>query len=246
MGETVEFASNGDTATGYLALPPRGHGPGVVVIQEWWGIVHHITDVCDRFAAAGFVALAPDLYHGTTTTEPDEAGKLIMSLQIDGAGRDMVGAGRWLAASERTAGDRVGIVGFCAGGALALYAATLSDVFAATVAYYPGRGSSIAHTRTSRRSAGALSSSTGPSSTTRMTARARHGSRSSCGQPGSMCRATGTPAPSMRSSTTTVPRSTTRNIRSCPGSGLCRSSGSTWRPRRRPCSARAAASRLTA
>ena len=140
MGETVEFPSNGSTATGYLALPPSGRGPGVVVIQEWWGIVHHITDVCDRFAAAGFVALAPDLYHGATTTEPDEAGKLIMSLQIDGAGRDMVGAGRWLAASERTAGDRVGIVGFCAGGALALYAATLSDVFAAAVAYYPGMG----------------------------------------------------------------------------------------------------------
>lgn len=140
MGETVEFPSNGDTATGYLALPPSGRGPGVIVIQEWWGIVHHIKDVCDRFAGAGFVALAPDLYHGTTTTEPDEAGKLIMSLQIDGAGRDMVGAGRWLAASERTAGDRVGIVGFCAGGALALYAATLSDVFAAVVAYYPGMG----------------------------------------------------------------------------------------------------------
>ena len=139
MGETVEFPSNGDTATGYLALPRGGRGPGVIVIQEWWGIVHHITDVCDRFAAAGFVALAPDLYHGTTTTEPDEGDKLIMSLQIDGAGRDMVGAGRWLAASERTAGDRVGIVGFCAGGALALYAATLSDVFAAAVAYYPGR-----------------------------------------------------------------------------------------------------------
>lgn len=140
MGETVEFPSNGDTATGYLALPPSGRGPGVIVIQEWWGIVHHITDVCDRFAAAGFVALAPDLYHGKTTTEPDEAGKLIMSLQIDRAGRDMVGAGSWLAASERTAGDRVGIVGYCAGGALALYAATLSDVFAAAVAYYPGMG----------------------------------------------------------------------------------------------------------
>lgn len=138
MGETVEFPSNGDTATGYLALPRTGRGPGVIVIQEWWGIVHHIKDVCDRFAEAGFVALAPDLYHGATTTEPDEAGKLIMSLQIDGAGRDMVGAGRWLAASDRTAGDRVGIVGFCAGGALALYAATLSDVFAAVVAYYPG------------------------------------------------------------------------------------------------------------
>ena len=138
MGEMVEFPSNGGTAGGYLATPSSGRGPGVVVIQEWWGIVHHIKDVCDRFAAAGFIALAPDLYHGKTTTEPDEAGKLIMSLQLDRAGREMADAGRWLAASEGTAGDRVGIVGFCAGGALALYAATLTDAYAAAVAFYPG------------------------------------------------------------------------------------------------------------
>ncbi|HEX6537835.1 MAG TPA: dienelactone hydrolase family protein [Candidatus Dormibacteraeota bacterium] len=138
MGEMVEFPCNGEGATGYLALPASGRGPGVVVIQEWWGIVSHIKNVCERFAEAGFVALAPDLYHGKTTTEPDEAGKLIMELQLDRAGREIAGAGRWLAASERTAGDHVGIVGFCAGGALALYAATLSEVFTAAVAFYPG------------------------------------------------------------------------------------------------------------
>ena len=72
MGETVEFPSNGHTCAGYLATPPSGRGPGVVVIQEYWGLVPHIRDLCDRFAAEGFVALAPDLYHGEQTTEPDE------------------------------------------------------------------------------------------------------------------------------------------------------------------------------
>jgi carboxymethylenebutenolidase len=140
MGETVEFPSNGHTASGYLATPPSGHGPGVVVIQEWWGLVPHIRDLCDRFAAEGFVALAPDLYHGKDTTEPDEAGKLLMELDLPRAARDMLGAGKWLAQSDKTAGDRVGIVGFCMGGALALYAATLSDVFAAVVPFYPYMG----------------------------------------------------------------------------------------------------------
>lgn len=140
MGETVEFPSNGHSTSGYLAAPPSGRGPGVIVIQEWWGLVPHIEELCDRFASEGFVALAPDLYHGKKTAEPDEAGKLMMEMQLDVAARDMVGAGRWLAAQERTAGDRVGIVGFCMGGALALYAATLSDVFGACVAFYPAFG----------------------------------------------------------------------------------------------------------
>jgi carboxymethylenebutenolidase len=140
MGETVEFPSNGQSATGYLAVPRNGGGPGVIVIQEWWGLVPHIEDVCERFASEGFVALAPDLFHGKTTKEPDEASKLMMEMQLDVAGRDMVGAGRWLAAQERTAGDRVGIVGFCMGGALALYAASLSDVFGAVVGFYPAFG----------------------------------------------------------------------------------------------------------
>lgn len=137
MGEIVEFPSNGQSASGYLAVPRSGRGPGVVVIQEYWGLVPHIEDVCERFAAEGLVALAPDLFHGKTTKEPDEADKLMMEMQLDVASREIVGAGRWLASQERTAGDRVGIVGFCMGGALALYGATQSDVFAAVVAFYP-------------------------------------------------------------------------------------------------------------
>ena len=72
MGEHVEFPSNGHTCSGYVAAPDSGRGPGLVVIQEWWGLVPHIRDVVDRFAAAGFVAVAPDLFHGQSTTEPDE------------------------------------------------------------------------------------------------------------------------------------------------------------------------------
>jgi carboxymethylenebutenolidase len=88
------------------------------VIQEWWGLVPHIEDVCDRFASAGFVALAPDLYHGTTTTEPDEAGKLMMTLNIAQAGKDMSGAVDEVA--RRAGSDAVGVTGFCMGGGLAL------------------------------------------------------------------------------------------------------------------------------
>src|SRR5687767_15884199 len=97
MGEIVDFPSNGSSGQGYLALPESGSGPGVVVIQEWWGLVGHIKDLCERFAAEGFVALAPDLYHGETTSEPDEAGKLMMELDIEHAAKDMTGAARYLA-----------------------------------------------------------------------------------------------------------------------------------------------------
>lgn len=120
MGEIVDFPSNGDRGRGYLAAPEVGAGLGVIVIQEWWGLVPHIEDVCDRLAAQGFTALAPDLYHGVTTTEPDEAGKLMMALNLDAAVRDMSGAVDYLLASDRVRGNTVGVTGFCMGGGLAL------------------------------------------------------------------------------------------------------------------------------
>src|SRR2546421_1857702 len=91
--EMVEFQSNGGPTAGYLSVPEAGRGKGVVVIQEWWGLVPHIKDVADRFAAAGFVALAPDLYHGKAASnqEPDMAGKLMMSLKISEADKDLAG-----------------------------------------------------------------------------------------------------------------------------------------------------------
>lgn len=159
MGEIVEFPSNGTTASGYLGSPTQGGGPGVIVIQEWWGLVPHITDVVDRFAAAGFVALAPDLYHGSSASlqEPDEAGKLMMAMNLDKAGRDLSGAVDYLservgvgaagvglagvgAAGVGAAGvgaAGVGVVGFCMGGGLALMLASQRpDRVKAVVPFY--------------------------------------------------------------------------------------------------------------
>jgi carboxymethylenebutenolidase len=135
MGEMIEFPSNGTSAVGYLAIAEGGQGPGVLVIQEWWGLVDHIRDVCDRFAAAGFTALAPDLYHGVTVSEPDEAGKAMMALQMDGAARDLSGAVDELV--RRSAGDHIGVIGFCMGGGLALVLATQRpDAVSAVVPCY--------------------------------------------------------------------------------------------------------------
>lgn len=140
MGELVQFQANGRTASGYLAIPRAGRGfqpgPGVIVIQEWWGLVDHIKDVCDRFADAGFVALAPDVYHGQTTKSPDEAGKLMMALRIDEAEQDISGAIQYLLDHDAVTGDKVGIVGFCMGGALSLYAATRNANIGACVVFY--------------------------------------------------------------------------------------------------------------
>ena len=131
-GEHVEFRSNGGTAQGYLN---GSQGPGVVVIQEWWGLVPHIRDVVDRFAAAGFTALAPDLYQGESASEPDGAGKLMMALNVDEAAKDMSGAVDLL--RERTGRDAVGVVGFCMGGGLALVLAChRPDAVKAVAPYY--------------------------------------------------------------------------------------------------------------
>ena len=134
MGEMVEFKSNGGTCTGYLA---GTSGPGVVVIQEWWGLNDHIKDIADRFAVEGFVALAPDLYHGEITTEPDAAGKLLMSMNLTTAGKDLSGAVDYLQA--RTGHTKVGVTGFCMGGGLALMVACLRpDAVAAAAPFYGG------------------------------------------------------------------------------------------------------------
>jgi carboxymethylenebutenolidase len=136
MGEMVSYASEGGAGEGYLALP-ESSGPGVVVIQEWWGLVSHITSLADRFAAAGFVALAPDLYHGVQATEPDEARRLLMGLAMDRAGQEIAGAADYLAGLPQTSGDGIAAVGFCMGGSLALWSATLSDRIRVAVGFYP-------------------------------------------------------------------------------------------------------------
>jgi carboxymethylenebutenolidase len=137
MGERISFKSNGNAVAGYLAKP-AGQGPAVIVIQEWWGLVPHIEAVADRFAAAGFVALAPDLFHGTTTKSPDQASKLMMSLRIDEAARDLAGAIHHVTALPEVTAATVGTVGFCMGGALSLYAASQNPEVGACVVFYGG------------------------------------------------------------------------------------------------------------
>jgi carboxymethylenebutenolidase len=137
MGEMVRFESDGLTVEGYMAVPDFGPGPGIVVIQEYWGLVPHIQDVCDRFADAGFAALAPDLFHGQTTTEPDEAGKLMMALNIEQATKEMSGAVDHLRASDAVSSQKVGAVGFCMGGGLAMaLACERPDAIGACVPFY--------------------------------------------------------------------------------------------------------------
>ena len=136
MGEMVDFKANGRTAQGYLAVPETGRGPGVIVLQEWWGLVPHIKDVADRFAAAGCVALAPDLYHGETTKSPDEAGKLMMALNIAETEKDLRGAVQYLLGHTATTGEKAGTVGFCMGGMLSLFAATKNPQVGACVVFY--------------------------------------------------------------------------------------------------------------
>jgi carboxymethylenebutenolidase len=136
-GRNVEFPANGGRAGGYLSAPASGRGVGVVVVQEYWGLNSHIRSIADRFAAEGFVALAPDLYHGRVTREPDEAGKLMMALNIEQAAKDLRGATSYLLAQGGAVGSRVGVVGFCMGGQLALYAGTVApDQIGAVVDLY--------------------------------------------------------------------------------------------------------------
>jgi len=138
MTERVTFPSNGHTCQGVFALPPSGIGPAVVVIQEWWGIVRHIEDLVDRFAAEGFVAIAPDLYHGKTTTSPDEAGKLLMELDVERAAKEIAAAGDYLLRRPECTSRKFGIVGFCMGGALAQHVAATDPQVGAAVSFYGG------------------------------------------------------------------------------------------------------------
>src|SRR5580704_3189924 len=136
--QNVTFASNGDEAYGYLALPTSGSGPGVIVIQEWWGLTTHVAHMADRLAGEGYVALAPDLYGGATTHDEGEALRLLLELPVDRAARDLRGAVDYLLSRNEVIGETVGVVGFCMGGSFALQLAVQEgDKIAAAVAFYP-------------------------------------------------------------------------------------------------------------
>jgi carboxymethylenebutenolidase len=137
MGRMVSFRANGRAADGYLATPRGGRGPALVVMQEWWGLVEHIKDLCERLSHEGFFALAPDLYHGEKAKSPDEAGKLMMAMTIADAAKDMRGAADYLIGLDGVAPKKVASIGFCMGGQLALYAACeFPELFVAAVDFY--------------------------------------------------------------------------------------------------------------
>ena len=134
MGKLVNLQADGHSFQGYFS--EAGYDkPGVIVIQEWWGLVDHIKDVTDRFAKAGFNAFAPDLYHGQAAAEPDTAKKLGMELQLDSASKEISKAAKYL---KEIGSGKVGIIGFCMGGTLSIWGATLTPEITASVAFYPG------------------------------------------------------------------------------------------------------------
>ena len=134
MGQTIEFKRpDGKPFQGYLAEPARPDAPGVVVIQEWWGLNDQIRGVADRLAQAGYVALVPDLYRGKSTVEAEEAHHLMTALDFgDAAAQDVRGAVQALKARC----GKVGVTGFCMGGALTLLALTQVPEADAGVVWY--------------------------------------------------------------------------------------------------------------
>ncbi len=133
----VDFPSNAHTTPGYLAMPDdAAKHSAVVVIQEWWGLVPHIKEVAERFAREGFVALAPDLYHGQAASEPDEARKLAMGLDRVRAVAEIAAAAKYLKSLDAVAPKKIGAVGWCMGGGLALSTAAETSELAAAIAFY--------------------------------------------------------------------------------------------------------------
>ncbi|WP_460445714.1 dienelactone hydrolase family protein [Angustibacter aerolatus] len=135
--QNVHFPSGGGQAHGYLAKPASGSGPGVIVVQEWWGLDDHLADVVDRLAAEGFVALAPDLYGGKVAHDADTAGEYMSKLPVDSSARALGGAVDYLLAHQAVTSSTVGAVGFCMGGGFVLQLATQQgDKVSAAVAFY--------------------------------------------------------------------------------------------------------------
>jgi carboxymethylenebutenolidase len=135
--QMIRFPANGGDTPGYLASPAdAGRYPAVVVIQEWWGLVPNIKDVTRRLAQQGFVALAPDLYHGQAAEEPDEARKLAMELDRARAVREIQGAVDYLRTLDQVSPKQVGVVGWCMGGSLAISMAAEGEHIGCVVVFY--------------------------------------------------------------------------------------------------------------
>ena len=142
-GYRLEYMHGGTTVEGYMARPEgAGPWPGVVVIQEWWGLEPHIEDICRRFAKEGFAAIAPDLYHGALTDDPNEAGRLMRQMNMEEAVREIISGAQYLK-RQPYCNSLVGVVGFCLGGGLSLLTALRKSGASACVVYLrrqPGPG----------------------------------------------------------------------------------------------------------
>jgi carboxymethylenebutenolidase len=139
VSQMIEFKSNEHTTPGFLSGPASpGRYPGLVAIQEWWGLVPHIKDVAERFAHQGFITLAPDLYHGQAASEPDEARKLAMELDRERAVGEIQAAMRYLQGLEGIWPKKIGVIGWCMGGGLVVATMAASREVGAGVAFYGG------------------------------------------------------------------------------------------------------------
>jgi carboxymethylenebutenolidase len=137
----VSFGGDGNTVDGYLVKPSDGQAhPGVVMIQEWWGVEDHIKELAERFARQGYTVLAPDLYHGKVVHEPDEAGKAMMALNKEAAVQEIGKGVAYLKTRSDVRAEKIGVVGFCMGGLLAWKAAEMQDGAIAAVAAFYGAG----------------------------------------------------------------------------------------------------------
>lgn len=132
--ETLSFDTGSGPSTAYVAIPDAGNGKAVVVIHEWWGLNDHVKDIANRYAAEGFVAIAPDLYRGTIASNAEDASKLMHALQIDD-GLDTIRKAM-TAASEKYGISHFGITGYCMGGTFALRAACELEGISAAVPFY--------------------------------------------------------------------------------------------------------------
>ena len=134
----VEFPVEGMGKVACYEARPGGAGsyPGVIVVQEWWGLTDHIRSICDRLAHEGFVALAPDLYQGKTTTDPNLAAAWMAALDKQDAVRILQSAIRFLQEKEPLYAEHIGVVGFCMGGSLALLLACRTTALKAAIPFY--------------------------------------------------------------------------------------------------------------
>jgi carboxymethylenebutenolidase len=138
--EIVSFPGDGVTMTGYVARPPdKGQHPGIIVIQEWWGLNEHIKDIARRFAREGYVAIAPDLFSRLghkVTTDSNEAGKLMQALQQSDGLKDLNSTVTYLKSLDSVDPNRIGVIGFCMGGSYALMQPCTTREIKAAVVFY--------------------------------------------------------------------------------------------------------------